>query len=224
MQDEKNQGTKSSAERYPGFNEELISLIPYLRAFGRSLCRDRFEADDLTQETLTRAWQARNSYEPGTNMRAWLLKILRNSYYSDRRRARRQTAWNDETAERILVSNGSQSSSLDLSELHRAMATLPDEQREALILVGAGGVAYEEAATICGCALGTIKSRVARARRAVAAVLNGTGPALSGERTSGSLAAQDISNSLDALMGIDRLPAPNTDVVPVSGTKHDRHD
>jgi len=216
MKEEKDQGTKAPAERYPGFNLELVGLIPYLRAFARSLCRDRFEADDLTQETLTRAWQARNSYEPGTNMRAWLLKILRNSYYSDRRRARRQTAWNDETAERILVSNGSQSSSLDLSELHRAMATLPDEQREALILVGAGGVAYEEAAAICGCALGTIKSRVARARRAVAAALNGTGTALTAERTTGSSAAQDISDSLEALIGVERFPA--------AGPKHDHHE
>ena len=212
--EEKNQGTKSGDDRYSRFNQELVTLIPYLRAFARSLCRDRFEADDLTQETLTRAWQARTSFELGTNMRAWLLKILRNSYYSDRRRARRQTAWNDETAERILVSNGSQSSSLDLGELHRAMATLPDEQREALILVGAGGVAYEEAAAICGCALGTIKSRVARARRAVAAALNGTGPALPSQRTSGNVAAQDISDSLEALMG--------TNPISPQDAKHER--
>ena len=210
MGEAKSQGTKAKPERYPGFNQELVTLIPYLRAFARSLCRDRSEADDLTQETLTRAWQARNSYEPGTNMRAWLLKILRNSYYSDRRRARRQVVWNDETAERILVSNGSQSSSLDLGELHRAMATLPDEQREALILVGAGGVAYEEAAAICGCALGTIKSRVARARRAVLASLNGTGVALAAERTSGSEAAQEISESLETLMGLERPETPDT--------------
>ena len=118
--------------------------------------------------------------------------------------------WNDETAERILVSNGSQSSSLDLGELHRAMATLPDEQREALILVGAGGVAYEEAAAICGCALGTIKSRVARARRAVLASLNGTGVALAAERTSGSEAAQEISESLETLMGLERPETPDT--------------
>jgi RNA polymerase sigma-70 factor (ECF subfamily) len=90
------------------------------------------------------------------------------------------------------------------------MATLPDEQREALILVGAGGVAYEEAASICGCALGTIKSRVARARRAVAAALNGTGSALGAERTSGSAAAEDISESLEALIGLDRQVSPGT--------------
>lgn len=213
----KGQGTKPPPERYPKFGDELVTLIPYLRAFARSLCRDRFEADDLTQETLTRAWQARSSYEPGTNMRAWLLKILRNSYYSDRRRAKRQAVWNDEAADRILISSGSQSASLDLGELHRAMSMLPDEQREALILVGAGGVAYEEAATICGCALGTIKSRVARARRAVAAALNGTGGALGPRRTSGIEASQDISDSLDALIGLNE-PTDG------SGAKHDQRD
>ena len=208
-------GTKSQDERYPGFNQELVELIPYLRAFARSLCRNRAEADDLTQETLTRAWQARSSYQQGTNMRAWLLKILRNSYYSDRRRAKRQAVWSDETAERILVSNGAQAASLDLSELHRAMAGLPDEQREALILVGAGGVAYEEAASICGCALGTIKSRVARARRAIQSALSGEGPRLTAERGSGSAAAQDIEESLDALMGgLERL-------TPEAGIKQD---
>jgi len=206
--------SKASLEHPSSFNEELVTLIPYLRAFARSLCHDRHEADDLTQEALTRSWQARKSYEPGTNMRAWLFKILRNSYYSDRRRARRQVAWSDETAERILVSNGSQKASLDLGELHRAMATLPDEQREALILVGAGGVPYEEAAMICDCAVGTIKSRVARARRAIVASLDGVGAPLSAERTSGEQATKQISDSLNTLVGTNdrvthRSPEPS---------------
>ena len=199
----------------------MVELIPYLRAFARSLCRDKHEADDLTQDTLTRAWQAQTSYQPGTNMRAWLLKILRNSYYSGRRRARRQSVWNEETAERLLVADGAQSASLDLSELHRAMSMLPDEQREALILVGAGGVAYEEAAAICGCALGTIKSRVARGRRAVLASLNGSGSAPKADRISGTEAAREISQSLESLMGLEpydptERPAPRPSVTTAS--------
>jgi RNA polymerase sigma-70 factor (ECF subfamily) len=189
-------GAKTPSRQSAQFNEELVELIPYLRAFARSLCRDRSEADDLTQEALTRAWQARKSFEPGTNMRAWIFRILRNSYYSDRRRARRQAVWSDETAGRLLVSDGSQHASQDLGELHRAMATLPDEQREALVLVGAGGVAYEEAASICGCAVGTIKSRVARARRALIEALDGNGAPLAQQRI-----LRDISQSLETLMG-----------------------
>jgi RNA polymerase sigma-70 factor (ECF subfamily) len=185
------------------FYEEIVSLIPYLRAFARSLCRDRHEAEDLTQETLTRAWQARKSYEPGTNMRAWLFKILRNSYYSNCRRTRRQAPWSDQTAERLLVADGAQRASMDLIDLHRAMATLPDEQREALILVGAGGVAYDEAAQICGCAVGTIKSRVARARRAIMAALDGSGASLPARTTGGDGATREICDNLNALMGTD---------------------
>jgi RNA polymerase sigma-70 factor (ECF subfamily) len=189
------------------FYDEIVSLIPYLRGFARSLSRDRHEAEDLAQETLTRAWQARKSYEPGTNMRAWLFKILRNSYYSNGRRMRRQTPWSDQAAERILVSDGAQHASMDLIDLHRAMSTLPDEQREALILVGAGGIAYHEAAQICGCAVGTIKSRVARARRAIIAALDGSGVALPARTTGGGdSATREISDRLDSLIGVN----PNT--------------
>src|SRR5215510_6109478 len=156
------------------FREKLIELIPFLRAFARTLCGHRDEADDLCQEALAKAWQSRATFEPGTNLKAWLFMILRNQFYSEKRRAWRQKPWDEATAEQSLVTSGTQHASIALSDVSRAMRLLPHEQREALILVGAGGFAYEEAAKICGCALGTIKSRVARARRTLEGVMSGT--------------------------------------------------
>ena len=149
------------------YKAELVAQIPYLRAFGRSLTGNREAADDLAQEALVKAWNARDSFQPGTNMKAWTFMILRNHFYSEKRRAWRQAAWDEEKAERSLTAPADQDTILDLEDLRRAMTKLPEEQREALILVGAGGFAYEEAAEICGCAVGTIKSRVNRARRAL---------------------------------------------------------
>jgi RNA polymerase sigma-70 factor (ECF subfamily) len=157
-----------SSERPEGpgdFKSELLSLIPFLRAFARSLCGNPEMADDLAQEALVRAWQSRDSFVPGTNLKAWLFTILRNQFYSDRRRAWRQAPWDQESAERIPGSTQDQNWAADLSDTARALRSLSDEQREALILVGAGGFSYEEAAAICHCAVGTVKSRVARARR-----------------------------------------------------------
>ena len=153
------------------FKAELVAQIPYLRAFGRSLTGSREAADDLAQEALVKAWNARDSFQPGTNMKAWTFMILRNHFYSEKRRAWRQAAWDEEQAERSLTAPAGQDTILDLEDLRRAMTRLPEEQREALILVGAGGFAYEEAAEICGCAVGTIKSRVNRARRALEALM-----------------------------------------------------
>lgn len=153
------------------FKAELVAQIPYLRAFGRSLTGNREQADDLAQEALVKAWNARDSFQPGTNMKAWTFMILRNHFYSEKRRAWRQAAWDEEKAERTLTAPATQDTILDLEDLRRAMTHLPEEQREALILVGAGGFAYEEAAEICGCAVGTIKSRVNRARRALEALM-----------------------------------------------------
>ena len=154
------------------FREKLIELIPFLRAFARTLCGHRDEADDLCQEALAKAWQSRATFEPGTNLKAWLFMILRNQFYSEKRRAWRQKPWDEATAEQTLVTSGTQHASIQLSDVSRAMRMLPNEQREALILVGAGGFAYEEAAEICGCAVGTIKSRVARGRVALETLLS----------------------------------------------------
>ncbi len=153
------------------FKTELVALIPHLRAFARTLAGDAASADDLAQEAMMKAWIARNSYQMGTNMKAWTFMILRNQFYSEKRRSWRQTQLDQESAERTLVAVDDPESPVVLDELRLGLKMLPAEQREALILVGAGGFAYEEAAAICGCAVGTVKSRVSRARRALQGIL-----------------------------------------------------
>jgi RNA polymerase sigma-70 factor (ECF subfamily) len=153
------------------FKAQLVTLIPHLRAFARSLTGDATAADDLAQEAMMKAWDARASFQMGTNMKAWTFMILRNQFYSERRRSWRATQLDQEAAERTLVAVDNPEAQVALDELRLSLAMLPAEQREALILVGAGGFAYEEAADICGCAVGTVKSRVSRARRALQAVL-----------------------------------------------------
>ncbi|MHA6722342.1 sigma-70 family RNA polymerase sigma factor [Sphingomonas sp. RS2018] len=153
------------------FKVQLGQVIPHLRAFGRSLSGSRDVADDLVQETLLKAWAARQRFQAGTNMRAWTFIILRNLYLSQMRRARFKGEWDDLVADRILAAPASQDRHVELTDMQRALLHLPQPQREALILVGAGGFAYEEAAEICGVAVGTIKSRVARGRVALESLL-----------------------------------------------------
>lgn len=153
------------------FKQELAGVIPHLRAFGRSLSGSRDLADDLVQETLMKAWAARSRFQAGTNMRAWTFIILRNHFLSQKRRARFTGEWDDLAADRLLAAPAGQDKQLELADMQRALLQLPESQREALILVGAGGFAYEEAAEICGVAVGTIKSRVARARSAIEQIL-----------------------------------------------------
>ena len=167
---------KPAAPRSPEddavFKRELVQLIPHLRAFARTLCGDPTAADDLAQDAMMKAWDARASFQIGTNMKAWTFMILRNQFYSEKRRSWRQSQLDQEAAERTLVAVDDPEAPVALDELRQGLAMLPAEQREALILVGAGGFAYEEAAEICGCAVGTVKSRVSRARRALHAILD----------------------------------------------------
>ena len=152
----------------PEFKRELTAVIPHLRAFARGLCGKSDLADDLVQETLLKAWTARERFEPGTSIRAWTFVILRNVYLSGLRRSRFQGDYDETAAERILSAPAEQEGPMHLSDLHRALMTLAPERREALLLIGAGGFSYEEAAAIAGCAVGTIKSRVGRARAQLA--------------------------------------------------------
>jgi RNA polymerase sigma-70 factor (ECF subfamily) len=146
------------------WRDEVVAMIPALRAFAWSLSHNGSDADDLVQDTLIKAWSNRDKFEPGTNLRAWLFTILRNTYYTQVIRRRREVR--DETGEyaNSVRTPPTQDWSMAMRALQAALAQLPDEHREALILVGAAGLSYEEAAEICGCALGTIKSRVNRAR------------------------------------------------------------
>jgi RNA polymerase sigma-70 factor (ECF subfamily) len=164
--------TRTPAED-AAFRDELVSLIPHLRAFARSICRDSALADDLAQDAMLKAWRSRDSFETGTNMKAWAFTILRNLFYSEKRRSWRSQHLDPEVAESTLVANDNPSSQMDLLALRNALDLLPDEQKEALILVGAGGMSYEEAAAVCGCAVGTVKSRVSRARAALVDKLSG---------------------------------------------------
>ncbi|AKM08925.1 sigma-70 family RNA polymerase sigma factor [Croceicoccus naphthovorans] len=153
------------------FKKELTAVIPHLRAFARGLCGRPDLADDLVQEALMKAWAAQERFQPGTSMRAWTFVILRNAYLTDMRRNRFRADYDETVAERILTAPAGQEGPIHLSDMHRALLTLPPERREALLLVGAGGFSYEEAAEICNCAVGTIKSRVGRARAALNSML-----------------------------------------------------
>jgi RNA polymerase sigma-70 factor (ECF subfamily) len=148
----------------PALKQNLLALIPNLRAFAISLCGDADRADDLVQDTLVRAWDHLNKFEEGTNLRAWLFTILRNTYFSHYRKRRREVEDREGTRAAELAVLPEQYGHLDLEDFRRALGTLPPDQREALVLVGAAGFSYEEAANVCGCAVGTIKSRVNRAR------------------------------------------------------------
>lgn len=175
------------------FREELTQAIPHMRAFARSLTGDAASADDLAQDALMKAWSARDKFKAGTNFRAWVLTIVRNQFYSDKRRSWRQADWDQELAERTLPAVDNQEQIVALDELRRGLSELPDDQREALILVGAGGYSYEEAAEICGCAIGTVKSRVSRARAALEGIMK-AGPMA--KANSDGIAASDAVDSL----------------------------
>ena len=155
------------------FRDQLVALIPALRSFARGLCGRRDVADDLAQETMLRGWQARASFRPGTNFRAWMFTILRNQFYSMIRKDKRMTGWDPEAAERLLVEAPSQQDTIHVADVAKALQMLPPEQREVLMLIGANGATYEEAAAVAGVAIGTIKSRLARGRKALALLIAG---------------------------------------------------
>lgn len=152
--------------------QQIVQLLPNLRAFARTLTNNHAQADDLVQETVVKALANLDRFQQGTNLNAWLFTILRNTYYSELRKRRREVEDPDDIHAGSRAVEPDQIHALHLNEFREALAKLPDEQREALILVGASGFAYEEAAAICGVAVGTIKSRVNRARRRLAQLLD----------------------------------------------------
>ncbi|EAQ03654.1 RNA polymerase sigma-70 factor [Pseudooceanicola batsensis HTCC2597] len=152
--------------------EELVEHLPSLRAFAMSLCRNSAQADDLVQDTIVKAWTNMDKFKAGTNLRAWLFTILRNTFYSARRRSGREVADVDGAFSSNLATKPDHDGRLAMKDFEKAFATLPDEQREALLLVGASGFSYEEAADMCGCAVGTIKSRANRGRARLSELLS----------------------------------------------------
>lgn len=154
------------------FRNDLLAVIPNLRAFAMSLIGSADRADDLVQETLMKAWAKQTSFERGTNLKAWLFTILRNEFYTQMRKKGREVSDSDGIHAAKLAGHPEQMGHLDLADFRKALEFLPADQKEAIILVGGSGFSYEEAAAICDCAIGTIKSRVSRARTRLAELMN----------------------------------------------------
>ena len=154
------------------FKKEMLGCMPSLRAFAVSLTGRRDGADDLVQETMLKAWAKQDSFTVGTNIKAWLFTILRNEFYSHLRKKDRLVADPEGAFTEALSVSPSQYGVLDMQDFKKALDTLPPDQREAMILVGASGFSYEEAAQVCRCAVGTVKSRVSRARTALKEILD----------------------------------------------------
>jgi RNA polymerase sigma-70 factor, ECF subfamily len=152
--------------------QAMLDAIPHLRAFAISLSGNITYADDLVQTALMRGLENLDKFQPGTSMRAWLFTILRNHFYTEARQRRREVADPDGVMVGNLATMPEQGARLDFNDMQSALARLSVEQREALLLVGAEGVSYEEAARICGTTLGTIKSRISRARTRLAELLD----------------------------------------------------
>ncbi len=173
------------------FNAQILACLPHLRAFARSLSGDRDRADDLVQSAVQRALGAAAQFTPGTNFKGWIFTILRNVYFSELRSHRRLEIPIDEANLDSHATQPTQLAGLEFNEFRRAFDTLPVEQREALVLVGADGFSYEAAAAVCGAPIGTVKSRVSRARRELGKLMSagekgptrpGSIPAFAGSR------------------------------------------
>ena len=156
----------------PDPRSELVDHLPALRAFALSLTREGASADDLVQDTIVKAWTNIEKFQPGTNLRAWLFTILRNTFYSARRKTRREVSDSDGIHAARQATRPEHDGRLALTDFKAAFAQLPDEQREALILVGASGFSYDDAARMTGVAVGTVKSRANRGRRKLAELLH----------------------------------------------------
>jgi RNA polymerase sigma-70 factor (ECF subfamily) len=167
---------QASLSKAHPFHLQLEAESEDLRRHAMRLTRNWHGAEDLVQETLTKAWASREGFTPGTNLGAWLHTILRNTFLSDVRKRWREVADADGQLTAQLSQPAPQDHAVALSELVKAMTALPDSQRDALALVGASGFTHEEAASRMGCAIGTVKSRVSRARASLGALLSVSTP------------------------------------------------
>ncbi len=151
---------------------QIVALLPDLRAFARFLVRDRAAADDVVQDSIVRALGAISQFQPGTNLKAWLFTILRNQFYEQARRRKREASALQGRFADAEAAGPQQAAQADITDLQQLMWRLPPSQREALLLVGAQGMSHEEAAAICGVPVGTMKARLSRARSSLAALMD----------------------------------------------------
>lgn len=165
-------GMLPSPERHM-FERDLVALMPALKAYSRGLCGRTGMGDDIAQDALAKAWSARDSFEPGTSLKAWLFTIMRHEFFSHTRRSWRGVQWNEELGDNIPAPGDEQMGALDLSDCVRGFDQLPSRQRDALLLIGAGGYTYKEAADILGTAVGNLKSRTARGRARMSEYFDG---------------------------------------------------
>ncbi|MSP94743.1 MAG: sigma-70 family RNA polymerase sigma factor [Alphaproteobacteria bacterium] len=187
------------------FRNKLVSLIPFLRAFARTLCGNRDFAEDIAQEALAKAWRARESFQPDTNMKAWLFTILRNEMHTYFRKSWRQEPWDAKRGELIPDAPEQQRWSSEFADVARALYSLPPEKREALILVGVAGFSYEESASIAAIEVGTVKSRVCRARRKLNAILDGEDAIPKSDRARWEQAPEGVLAQLGRLPHMDAV-------------------
>ncbi|WP_291197086.1 sigma-70 family RNA polymerase sigma factor [Hyphomonas sp.] len=191
------------------FQEALVRELTQLRRYALSLCSNASLADDLLQDTLLNAWMARDRFQPGTNLKAWCTTILRNVFFSYKRRSWRMLPLADDAMSEMPASGTESGDELDLLALRNLIALLPVDQREALLLVGAGGMSYIEAAKVCGCATGTVKSRVSRARFRLTVLLSENQASYS---TDTSLSARDAMGDLMQQVAALVAKAPGSSV------------
>ena len=151
--------------------EDIVAHLPQLRAFARSLTHDTVSADDLVQDTLVKAWKGIHTFTPGTNLKAWLFTILRNTYFADLRKAKSRPTISETPLTDDMAVTKATDTQIAMIDFERALGMLPVTQREAIVLVGATGLSYQEAAATCGVSIGTIKSRVNRGRARLAELL-----------------------------------------------------
>ena len=189
-------GQKAETE----FRDGLLSLMPLVGSVSRSMCRDADLAEDILQEALCKAWGARSTFCPGSNLKAWLLTILRNTYYQYCRRAWRLLPLNEDVALNIPGPENEQQWSVDLADTVEALRVLSLVQRETLMLVGVGGLKYDEAAAIGNCAIGTAKSRVTRARKKILAAMEGSVKPNSVRQIPVGHATQELLRELESYM------------------------
>ena len=159
---------------HAGLRDELVKWIPNLRAFALSLTQSAQHSDDLVQDTLVKALSNLDKFQVGTNLRAWLFTILRNSFYNGiRYRKYHQTAPLDEVDPGYLELRATQEKYIEFQDVLNCLGRLAPEQREAIVLIAAEGLSYEEAAAVCNCPVGTVKSRLSRARQRLEEYSNG---------------------------------------------------